>query len=111
MIFGVLLAGGVGSRMGNVEKPKQYMNIGDRPIIIHTIEKFFVNDKFEKILVLCPEQWISHTKNLIKKYLGETDRIAVMAGGTTRNETIMNAISYIEENYDEIGRASCRERV
>ena len=49
MIFGVLLAGGVGSRMGNVEKPKQYMNIGDRPIIIHTIEKFFVNDKFEKI--------------------------------------------------------------
>ena len=95
MIFGVLLAGGVGSRMGNVE----YMNIGDRPIIIHTIEKFFVNDKFEKILVLCPEQWISHTKNLIKKYLGETDRIAVMAGGTTRNETIMNAISYIEENY------------
>ena len=65
MIFGVLLAGGVGSRMGNVEKPKQYMNIGDRPIIIHTIEKFFVNDKFEKILVLCPEQWISHTKNLI----------------------------------------------
>ena len=98
MIFGVLLAGGVGSRMGNVEKPKQYMNIGDRPIIIHTIEKFFVNDKFEKILVLCPEQWISHTKNLIKKYLGETDRIAVMAGGTTRNETIMNAISYIEEN-------------
>ena len=89
MIFGVLLAGGVGSRMGNVEKPKQYMNIGDRPIIIHTIEKFFVNDKFEKILVLCPEQWISHTKNLIKKYLGETDRIAVMAGGTTRNETII----------------------
>ena len=100
MIFGVLLAGGVGSRMGNVEKPKQYMNMGDRPIIIHTIEKFFVNDKFEKILVLCPEQWISHTKNLIKKYLGETDRIAVMAGGTTRNETIMNAISYIEENYE-----------
>ena len=99
MIFGVLLAGGVGSRMGNVEKPKQYMNIGDRPIIIHTIEKFFVNDKFEKILVLCPEQWISHTKNLIKKYLGETDRIAVMAGGTTRNETIMNSIAYIEEKY------------
>ena len=49
MIFGVLLAGGVGSRMGNVEKPKQYMNIGDRPIIIHTIEKFFVNDNYKKI--------------------------------------------------------------
>jgi len=71
MIFGVLLAGGVGSRMGNVEKPKQYMNIGDRPIIIHTIEKFFVNDKFEKILVLCPEQWITHQESYKKIFGGD----------------------------------------
>ncbi len=99
MVFGVLLAGGVGSRMGN-EKPKQYLNIADRPIIIHTIEKFYINDKFEKILVLCPDQWISHTKNLIKKYIGETDRIVVVAGGETRNETIMNAIRYIEGEYE-----------
>lgn len=100
MVFGVLLAGGVGSRMGNIEKPKQYLNIADRPIIIHTIEKFYVNETFEKILVLCPEQWIGHTKNLIKKYIGETERIAVIAGGETRNETIMNAIGYIEEKYE-----------
>lgn len=99
MVFGVLLAGGVGSRMGN-EKPKQYLNIADRPIIIHTIEKFYINDKFERILVLCPDQWISHTKNLIKKYIGETDRIVVVAGGETRNETIMNAIRYIEGEYE-----------
>ena len=33
MVFGVLLAGGVGSRMGNMEKPKQYLNIADRPNI------------------------------------------------------------------------------
>ena len=75
-------------------------SIADRPIIIHTIEKFYINEKFEKILVLCPEQWISHTRNLIKKYIGETDRIAVIAGGDTRNETIMNSIRYIEENYE-----------
>ena len=40
MIFGVILAGGIGSRMGNVEKPKQFLTIGDKPIIVHTIEKF-----------------------------------------------------------------------
>ena len=100
MVFGVLLAGGVGSRMGNMEKPKQYLNIADRPIIIHTIEKFYVNETFEKILVLCPEQWIGHTKNLIRKYIGETERIVVVAGGDTRNETIMNAIRYIEGEYE-----------
>lgn len=100
MVFGAVLAGGIGSRMGNVEKPKQYLSIADKPIIIHTLEKFFINEKFEKIVVLCPEQWINHTKDLIKKYIGDNDKIVVLCGGETRNETIMNAINYIEDNYD-----------
>ena len=90
MVFGVILAGGIGSRMGSVEKPKQYLNIADKPIIIHTIEKFYINDEFERLYVLCPEQWISHTKNLIRRYIGDTDHISVVSGGNTRNETIMN---------------------
>lgn len=100
MVFGVILAGGIGSRMGNVEKPKQFLKIGNKPIIIHTIEKFFVHDAFEKLIVLCPKQWTEHTKNLIKKYLGgDASRVVVLEGGTTRNETIMNSIKYVEENY------------
>ena len=47
MVFGVILAGGIGSRMGNVEKPKQYLTVGDKPIIIHTLEKFEFNDNIE----------------------------------------------------------------
>ena len=69
MIFGVVLAGGIGSRMGNVDKPKQYLLVGEKPIIIHTLERFYVQNEFEKIIVLCPEEWVSHTKNLIKKYM------------------------------------------
>ena len=96
-VFGVVLAGGVGTRMGNVEKPKQFMEIGGKPIIIHTIEKFVLNPQFEKILVLSPKQWIKHTQDLIKKYIPSGDNIVVISGGATRNETIMNSISYIEE--------------
>lgn len=99
MVFGVILAGGIGSRMGNVEKPKQYLTVGDKPIIIHTLEKFFVHDSFEKLIVLCPSQWVEHTKNLVKKHLKESERVVVIQGGDTRNETIMNSIRYIEENY------------
>lgn len=99
MVFGVVLAGGIGSRMGNVEKPKQYLTVGEKPIIMHTLEKFFVNDKFEKVLTLCPQQWVGHTANMVKKYLDGTDKVVVIEGGETRNETIMNAIRYIEENY------------
>ncbi len=100
MVFGVVLAGGIGSRMGNVEKPKQYLTVGNKPIIIHTLEKFYVNENFEKVIVLCPSQWIEHTKNLVKKHLKDDgSRVVVIQGGTTRNETIMNSIYYIEENY------------
>lgn len=100
MIFAAILAGGMGTRMGNLEKPKQYMFLGDKPIVLHTIEKFYVNPNFEKIMVLCPKKWINHTKDLISKELGEDPRIVVIEGGTTRNETIMNSIEYVEANYD-----------
>ena len=97
MIYGVILAGGIGSRMGNKEKPKQYINIGDKPIIVHTIEKFCLCSEFQEIIILCPKDWIEYTKGLVTKYVSETDRIAVIEGGETRNETIMNSIAYIEE--------------
>ncbi len=50
MIYGVVLAGGVGSRMGNVGKPKQYLLVGGKPILIHTLEKFYMQSDFEKVL-------------------------------------------------------------
>jgi 2-C-methyl-D-erythritol 4-phosphate cytidylyltransferase len=100
MIFAAILAGGIGTRIGNTEMPKQYMLLGSKPILLHTVEKFYINEKFEKIIILCPKSWIKHTKDLIQKYIGETDRIVVIAGGTVRNETIMNGIDYIEKNYE-----------
>lgn len=98
-IFGVILAGGIGSRMGNVEKPKQFMEIGNKPIIIHTIEKFVVNPAFERIIVLSPRQWIKYTQDMVKKYIPLNDKIDVIEGGSTRNETVMNSIRHIEDTY------------
>ncbi len=99
MIFAVVLAGGIGSRMGNSDTPKQYLDLGGKPIIVHTIEKFYVNPKFEHVIVLTPESWVSHTSNLIKKSLPNAEKITVIEGGSTRNETLYNAIKFIEKNY------------
>lgn len=99
MNYAVVLAGGLGLRMGNMEKPKQYIELGNKPVIIHTIEKLYAYPDFEKVLVMCPEQWIDHTKNLIQKYISNQESIIVTAGGNTRNETILNAINYIEDHY------------
>ncbi len=97
MVYGVILAGGIGSRMGG-DKPKQYLNVKGKPIIVYTIEKFFSTPQFEKVIVLCPKQWVEHTKNLIEKHIAPAaGKVAVIQGGETRNETIMNAIRFIEE--------------
>ena len=98
-VYGVVLAGGKGTRMGNVEKPKQFMEVGGKPIIIHTLEKFVINPQFERVIVLSPKQWITYTRDIIRKYILLSDKIDVIEGGATRNDTIMNAISHIEKSY------------
>ena len=100
MIFAAILAGGIGSRMGGTDTPKQFLTLGDKPVIIHTIEKFVINSKFDKILVLSPQSFVNHTKNLINEYFGENNNIIVLKGGDTRNDTLINSIEYIKENFE-----------
>lgn len=99
--FAAILAGGSGTRMGNSETPKQFLELGSKPILIHTIEKFCVSNCFDEVIVLCPEQWIRQTRDLLKKHCPLfADSVAVTAGGFTRNDTVLNAIEYIERNHD-----------
>nr|WP_297826135.1 2-C-methyl-D-erythritol 4-phosphate cytidylyltransferase [uncultured Methanobrevibacter sp.] len=99
MIFAAILAGGIGSRMGGTDTPKQFLTLGDKPVIIHTIEKFVINSNIDKIIVLTPENYITHTIHLIEKHIPKNDNIIVIEGGETRNDTLMNSIIYIEENF------------
>lgn len=100
MVFAAVFAGGIGSRMGNSDTPKQYLELGTKPVIIHTVEKFFINDRIDEILVLCPKAWVAHTKDLVEKHLPAGKKITVIAGGATRNGTLEAAIDYIENNYE-----------
>lgn len=99
MIYAGILAGGIGSRMGNVPLPKQFLDLDNKPIIVHTVEKFLLENKFNKIIIATPEKWIEHTKNIFSKHNIDLNKIVVIEGGTDRNETIMNIIKYIENNH------------
>ena len=100
MIFAAILAGGAGNRMGEVDKPKQFLKLGDKPIIIQTVEKFSLNNQIDQIIVLCHKYWINHTKDLVNQYFPNSTNIVVIEGGELRNDTIMNAIYYIEDNFE-----------
>lgn len=100
MIYAEILAGGKGTRMGNTELPKQFLMLGNKPVFIHTIEQFILNKRIEKVIICCPKQWMAHTKDTIKKYIADASKVIVVQGGATRNDTILNGIKYIEENYE-----------
>lgn len=98
--YAAILAGGSGMRMGNSEKPKQFLMLGDKPILIHTIEKFCATGFFDTVLVLCPKAWIRQTCDLLEKHSPAfAASVRVIEGGATRNETVLNAIAFVEENY------------
>lgn len=99
MIFGAILAGGIGSRMKIADIPKQFLPLGEKPIIIHTLEKFLVCSRFDKIYIGVHSNWLSYMNDLIEKYIDNKDMVCIVAGGEDRNSTIFNIIDGIERDY------------
>lgn len=100
MIFAAILAGGIGSRIG-FDKPKQFIKIGGKPLLIHCVEKFVEVDEIDEIIVSSPKDHINTTRDLISEYFNDSDKIVVIEGGKTRNDTILNSIAYVKDNYDD----------
>ena|SRR5690625_653849 len=99
MIYAGILAGGQGTRMGNVPMPKQFLLLNEKPIIVHTLEKFVLNPRFDQIIIASPKEWINYTKDVLKKFELNLSHIHVVEGGKERNDTIMNIIKYIDNEY------------
>lgn len=102
MIFGAILAGGIGSRMGLTNMPKQFLELGDKPIIIHTLQKFLLNLRFDVIYLGVHENWTGYMEDLIEKYIVDEEnkkRIKIISGGVDRNSTIINIVEDIEKTY------------
>lgn len=96
MIYAGILAGGQGTRMGNVPMPKQFLLLNEIPILVHTVEKFILNNRFENIIIATPKEWVNYTKDILQKHRIDLPKVKVIEGGSDRNETIMNIITHIE---------------
>lgn len=98
MNIAVIFAGGVGKRMGNTELPKQFMEISDKPIIIHTLEVFEKNKDIDGIIIASVEGWIDYLNNLLKHY-NITKVKAIVPGGETGQMSIFNGVKKAYELY------------
>lgn len=99
MVYAAVLAGGSGLRMGG-NMPKQFLSVGDKPIIIRSIEAFLDSGSVDKVFVAVSSDFLDYTKELIAEYIGEND-ISVVVGGKNRNETLLNVLRSIGEINDD----------
>ena len=102
MIYAGILAGGTGTRMGIQDMPKQFLTLGKKPIIMHTIEKFLFVPDIDIIYVAVHPNWMTYFEDLLQKYVPtQKEKIRVVSGGKDRNDSIMNIIHDIHENGPE----------
>ncbi len=94
----VIFAGGVGKRMG-LERPKQFLKVQGKEIIIHTLELFQSHSNIDEIYIACVETEIDFLNKLIEKY-SITKVKKVFPGGKTGQDSIFNALKEVKKDYD-----------
>lgn len=96
MNLGVIFAGGCGTRMNTKSKPKQFLDLNGKPIIIYTIELFDNHPQIDGIVVVCIESWIPYLKKMIRKF-EITKVVRIVPGGNSGQESIYNGLCAAEE--------------
>lgn len=93
--FVIITAGGSGTRMGS-RTPKQFLEIGGKPVLRLTIEKFLAYDPDIRVIVTLP----SSGKQWWKEYCetsGFIERYTMANGGLTRFHSVKNALEYVPD--------------
>lgn len=95
----VIFAGGTGKRMGIEDIPKQFLEVDEKPIIIHTIDHFDKHPEIDDIFVVCIEPWIDYLKNQIEKH-GIKKVKSIIPGGVTGQDSIYLGLKEAANYYD-----------
>lgn len=96
MIYAGILAAGQGVRMHRQDMPKQFLQLGEKPIIIHTLEQFFMNSGIGRIVIVAPDEWKVYTEDLLARYKLTGKELTVISGGVNKTESIGFVVRHIE---------------
>ncbi len=90
MNVAIIAAGGRGERLGG-ERPKQFLSLGGKPIIIHTLHRFERSTMIGEVVVVLPPADVANFISLSTKYnLRKLAR--VVPGGQTRSESVYKGL-------------------
>lgn len=91
MNIAVIFAGGTGIRMHAKSRPKQFLELNGKPIIIYTLELFDNHRDIDAIVVSCIEEWIPFLRKMIHKF--DVTKVArIVPGGKDGQESIYKGL-------------------
>ena len=106
MIFGAILAGGIGKRMDKHNIPKQFIDLCGKPIIIHTIERMLAVKEFDHIFIAIHSDYKDYLKNILSQYgLDNKREIIIINGGRERIDSVKNVVDAayeLNKNLDDV---------
>jgi len=91
--YAVIVAGGSGIRMGS-EIPKQFLQIGDEPVLMHTLRTFYEFDASLRLILVLPAQQIDYWKHLCSEHVFSIPH-QVTTGGDTRFQSVKNGLALV----------------
>ncbi len=91
----IIVAAGSGSRMGG-ELPKQFLKLREKPIIIHTLERFQNFDPEMKVVVVLAHAHRELWKEMAKSY-EIAGGITIAEGGASRYDSVKNGLSQLDQ--------------
>lgn len=98
MNVAVIFAGGVGTRMNSKAKPKQFLELHGKPIIIHTIEIFEKHPEIDGIIISSVKEWMDYLKDLLIRFHIKKV-VEVVPGGETGQLSIYNGLAAAERYF------------
>lgn len=91
----IIVAGGKGVRMKS-ERPKQFLNLAGRPLLMHTLEAIYSYDANIQMILVLPESQLSTWKILCKKHDFHISYTTIL-GGKTRYQSVKNGLKAIHK--------------
>lgn len=92
--FAIIVAGGSGSRMQH-ELPKQFIEVAGKPILMHTIERFYEYNPAIRLVVVLPEQQLTAWRALCRKHAFRVFHM-VVPGGATRFGSVKSGLDAVQ---------------
>lgn len=90
----LIFAGGVGRRMNTTGKPKQFLELNGKPILIYTLELFDNHPLVDNIVVVCVKEWTDYLHKMLRKF--EINKvISVVEGGENGQQSIFNGLKVL----------------